>query len=289
MYSQANSIRVNPLDFAKDTMSNPKKRREFVRHNQLNLIVYFSALVALMVVYHFLSDKDFSFLMTMGSFIRFCGFCLLAFKLYSQDAGSEVSLKTLQLYAVVFAARLSSILVYEGYLPYDKSGDHVYPLLEILSLILVGCLGAFTVSKRGYNPTQDGFGNTKFGALFLAIPGLVLAALFHPNLNRNFLTDVAWTFGLYLETVAIIPQFFMIQKAKKAVEPWLSHFCFCLGVSRVCLAMFWMTTASELGGWSGTTVLVAQVAHVAVMSEFCYYYLVAAAKQTEMILPGNVV
>lgn len=33
-----------------------------------------------------------------------------------------VSVKSLQLYTVVFAARLVSVLQHEGYLPYDRSG-----------------------------------------------------------------------------------------------------------------------------------------------------------------------
>ena len=36
-----------------------------------------------------------------------------------------VSLKTLELYALVFAFRLSSILFFDGYLPYDKYGTTV--------------------------------------------------------------------------------------------------------------------------------------------------------------------
>ena len=45
-----------------------------------------------------------------------------------------ISLKTLEAYAAVFALRLTSILVYEGYLPFDKSGDWFYQATEILSL-----------------------------------------------------------------------------------------------------------------------------------------------------------
>ena len=33
-----------------------------------------------------------------------------------------VSMKSLQLYTVVFASRLVSVLQHEGYLPYDRSG-----------------------------------------------------------------------------------------------------------------------------------------------------------------------
>jgi len=42
-------------------------------------------------------------------------------------------------------------------------------------------------------------------------PCLLLGLLLHPNLNQNFLTDSAWTFALYLESVAILPQLLMFQ------------------------------------------------------------------------------
>lgn len=51
-----------------------------------------------------------------------------------------ISLKTLEAYAAVFALRLTSILMYEGYLPFDKSGDWFYQATEVLSLAEVAVL-----------------------------------------------------------------------------------------------------------------------------------------------------
>lgn len=39
----------------------------------------------------------------------------------------------------------------------------------------------------------------------------------HPNLNKNFLSDTAWTFSMYLESMAIVPQLFMFQKQAKGI------------------------------------------------------------------------
>ena len=51
-----------------------------------------------------------------------------------------ISLKTLEAYALVFALRWTSILMYEGYLPFDKSGDWFYQATEIFSLCEVAVL-----------------------------------------------------------------------------------------------------------------------------------------------------
>lgn len=45
-----------------------------------------------------------------------------------------------------------------------------------------------------------------------ALYGYVCVQLIHPNLNRNWFADVAWTIALYIEAVAILPQLFMFQK-----------------------------------------------------------------------------
>ena len=41
---------------------------------------------------------------------------------------------------------------------------------------------------------------------------LCLAQIIHPALNGNALTDISWTFALYLEAVAVFPQIYMFFK-----------------------------------------------------------------------------
>lgn len=91
-----------------------RSRQRWVQQNKLNIISYITAFAFVLFVYHVFSDGDFSFLLTLGSMVRMFGFVLLLIKFGIQRNCSGISLKTLELYALVFAARLSSILVYEG-------------------------------------------------------------------------------------------------------------------------------------------------------------------------------
>lgn len=284
------------------TLKNPLRRKEWVNRNRLNLIMNVTGFALVMCVYHFLSDGDFSFLLTLGALTRLFGFVVLLVKFQSERSCAGVSLKTLELYAIVFLARLSSILFYDGYLPYDSSGDWLYQVIEVVSLLCVGVLIFITVVtyKNTYNATEDDFGKvksipTQFGPVILVVPAFVLAVLLHPSLNRNIFTDIGWTFAMYLETVAIMPQFYMLQKANRAVEPWVSHFVFSVGLSRVFLIVFWTSSFHELtdkhsigitGGWVGIFVLLAQIAHMLVMAEFCYLYLKSAVHKSPLVLPG---
>jgi len=285
-----------------ETMKNPVRRKEWMQRNRLNIVSYVVGFALIFFVYHFLSDGDFSFLLTLGAMTRMFGFMFLAVKFHSEQSCAGVSLKTLENYALVFLARLSSIMFYEGYLPYDSSGDWLYQVIEISSLILTMFLIYTTAVtyKNTYNAAEDGFGKIfrippQAGNIVLVVPCLLMALVLHPSLNRNVLTDVAWTFALYLEVVSVLPQFFMLQKANRAVEPWVSHFVFSLGLSRLFLLVFWASSYHELtdkhsigitGGWVGIFVLCAQLVHIAIMAEFCYLYLKSAVAQSPLVLPG---
>ena len=74
------------------------------------------------------------------------------------------------------------------------------------------------------------------GALLVIVPTLFFAALCHPGLNKDFLSDTTWTYAMYLESFAILPQLFLFQKQSKAnatVDYLIGHFVASLGVSRL--------------------------------------------------------
>lgn len=129
--------------------------------------------------------------------------------MFSAKTAKGVSLKTLELYGAVFFFRLLSILRHQGYLPFDKSGDWFYHVVEIFSQILVGLsiYLVFVPLMPTYNEKfgelnfvlfwwvwgvftsicclfLDKFGNLhvpdQLGALYLLVPAVLVALLFHP-------------------------------------------------------------------------------------------------------------
>jgi hypothetical protein len=71
-----------------------------------------------------------------------------------------------------------------------------------------------------------------FKHYYLMIGCFVLALIFHPNLNAFMPADICWTFALYLESVAVLPQLFMFQRDKR-VEAFTTHFLAGQALSRV--------------------------------------------------------
>jgi len=279
-----------------------KKVLKSFQQNTKNLAVWGGFLTFSLFVYYFLSSGDFSFLLTYASFMRCFGFGLLNFKMWTSKTAKGVSVKSLELYGLTFAFRLLSILRHQGYLPFDKTGDWFYHLVETLSFLSVGLaiFGVFGPLKPSYDEKYDKFGNfhipSEFGAAYLAIPAIILAVLFHPALNREFFSDTCWTLSMYLEAIAMVPQIYMFQKQAAdeggTVEPLIGHTVFALGFSRVFELIFWLSSFKELSDHAGSRipgyiVLLSQFAHLVIMADFFYYYFKSLTKGQPMELPTS--
>lgn len=280
-----------------EAIKDPKKLKKAILSNRKNILPWVGFATFLFFVYHLLSDGDFSFLMTLGSSSCCFAFGMLLLHMVKLNSCTGVSIKTLQVYAVVFFFRLCSIARHEGYLPYDKTGDWFYHGAEGLSFIMV-CIALFLMYTKlasTYEEPLDSFGSlhvpAKFGAVYLVAPTLVMALILHPNLNNSFLADTAWTFACYLESVAILPQLFMFQKKGGGeVQQFISHFVFGLGFARFLHLWFWLSSYHELADRSGSNtvgvfVLIAQFLHLILMADFFYYYLISVKKGTSVMLP----
>jgi hypothetical protein len=246
-----------------------------------------------------MSGRDFSFLMTYGAMSRMFGFGILNLKTFTSKRATGISVKTLQLYTLVFFFRLTSIIRHEGYLPYDKSGDWLYHLIEIMSLIfaasaLWGCLVPF---KSTYQGDMDKFGEMNvppgYGAVYLAVPVMIVALIVHPNLNADFLSDCAWTYAMYLESLALVPQLYMFQKQTTGVVELLTaHFVAALGFGRVMEFMFWAYSYHELQTKNGSKMpgylaLFSQFVQLVLMLDFFWYYYLAVKNATPLVLPSH--
>jgi hypothetical protein len=239
--------------------------------------------------------------MTYAALARTFGFGLLLVRIFVKRHAKGVSRKMLYLYVFVFFSRLVSILRHEGYLPYDKSGDFVYHSAEMISMALaIACIFLMqTRFSRSYESQYDTFGAfnipSDLGILYLIVPCVLLALAVHPTLNKDFISDTAWTLSMYLETCAIIPQLFMFQRSstnKGMVEILVSHSVFALGFARVLDMIFWLYSYDELSNAAGSKsvgllVLATQFIHIAIMGDFFYYYFIAIKTGKLMQLPVN--
>jgi len=86
-----------------------------------------------------------------------------------------------------------------------------------------------------YKPTHDPNVDT-FKVGYLLGGSAVLAILFP---YRYTLSEILWTFSIWLESVAILPQLFLLQRTGEA-ETITTHYLFALGVYRALYIPNWI-------------------------------------------------
>ena len=186
-------------------------------------------------------------------------------------------------------------------MPFDKTGDWLYHLVEFLSLLatLSVIFAMLSPFKSIYEEKYDKFGNLHvdpaYGIVYLLVPCVVLSIVCHSDLNKEFFSDVSWTLSMYLEAVALVPQLYMFQKQagdqEGAVEVTIGHTIFSLGASRLFELIFWVRSFKELsnsflGKVPGYLVLFSQIIHIIILGDFFYYYIVSVSKGVPMELPS---
>ena len=113
-----------------------------------------------------------------------------------------------------------------------------------------------------YDADKDSFGSLapvppQLGVAFLVVPCFILACVLHPNLNKDFLSDMSWTFSMYLESMAVAPQLYMFTKQASGapIEVLVAHCVAALGFARIVEMAFWLWSFHELSDASGSTLV----------------------------------
>jgi len=279
---------VDAMDFALNFWcKDPEKICMKSRLHATSLMAYTVFFMCVVVVMHKFTDGDFSIVLTMSSAVQCLGFVLLALKVHYQRSVSGLSRRTLEMYVMFFIFRLSSTLVKNGYLPIDRSGDHVYQLGDIGSLLLVLYLIYKIRTSDTYQAEFDTLEIWKF------VPACVLLALVcHGDLNNSPFFDTVWTISLFLDTISMLPQLWMLTKLGGQVEALTSHYVASLTVSRLLSFAFWLYGYKELvplkGGpnIAGYTILISHTLQLLLCADFMYYYAKGMSKASrQMTLP----
>jgi len=249
--------------------------KERCRHNCLILATYFFFVSSVVYVWLHHSDKDFSYVLTVSGCVQTLGFFLLLHKVRVQRSVAGISSKMLQCYTLTFLFRLSSTLVKNGYLPVDRTGDWIYQAADIASLLLVFQL-LFFVHKRYKTTYQQELDSMPLWKLVPA--AVLLGCTVHGNLNHSPFFDKTWTISLWLDTLAMLPQLWMLIAKGGEVEALTSNFVALIFMSRTMSFWFWFTGMPELapkdGGFNtvGYLIVGAHAIQLLLSADFMYHY-----------------
>lgn len=265
-----------------------QKTEKFSRKNHEECVAYGLFTLASIAGALLLTDMKFSALMTFSSAIQCLGFGLLLLQVIRGRGTTSISLRTLAMYIILLCFRLYAVCLHESYIPVDRSGDYLYQMIEATSLVLV--IATFykmlTIFEDDY-PRED-----KFNILGLIVVCGIAALCVHPNLNEDFWADTSWTFSIYLEAVAMVPQLFLLTKLGGEVESLQGHYMACTFAGRLTMLRLWSRCYLEIknspgaGNWAGGWgILWSHIIPVIVLADFMYLYVRSLRSRTTSIVP----
>lgn len=130
--------------------------------------------------------------------------------------------------------------------------------------------------KATYDHNHD-----TFRIEFLVLPALVLALLINHELS---FVEVLWTFSIYLESVAILPQLFLVSKTGEA-ESITSHYLFALGSYRGLYLFNWVYRYYAEDHYD-LIAIVAGLVQTVLYCDFFYLYITKVLKGKKLQLPA---
>lgn len=139
---------------------------------------------------------------------------------------------------------------------------------SVMKLVFLAGSGAtiyliYLKFKATYDHNHD-----SFRIEFLLIPCAILALL----VNHDFtVMEVLWTFSIYLESVAILPQLFLVSKTGEA-ESITSHYLFALGSYRALYLLNWVYRYFSEAHYD-LIVIFAGVVQTILYCDFFYLYI----------------
>jgi len=246
-------------------------------------IAYALGAVVWCVILGVFADIDFSSVLTVGAFLQSMGFIILCVKVRATKSVTGLSASTLSMFFVFYCFRLTSTTLKDGYIPADSTGDF---LLQTFEGIALGCLVylLYSVHKTYVHTYQEEHDSCESKGLL--VPCVVLAFFVHGDFNRSPLFDMIWAASLNMETLALIPQLWMLSSIGGQVDRATSHFIACEVMACVCRLIFWWY-AHEEQEWrvAALHILICHIIQLILYADFSYYYVKAFFNGTRMSLP----
>ncbi|KAK0459290.1 ER lumen protein retaining receptor-domain-containing protein [Desarmillaria tabescens] len=160
-----------------------------------------------------------------GDLSHLASIFILLHKIRTTRSCRGISFKTQALYVAIFATRYLDLLY---------RWVSIYNFVMKVFFIASSCYILYLMRYR-FRPTHDPSIDT-FRVEYLLGPCVVLSLIF--NYKFTF-TEILWSFSIFLESVAILPQLFMLQRTGEA-ETITTHYLAALGVYRALYIPNWI-------------------------------------------------
>jgi len=244
------------------------------------LAAYAVFIVSATAVWLLIAEGEFSAILTLSAMVQCLAVMLLAMQTMFTGSASGISAQALVLDALGLCCKLSSTMWLNGYLPVDASGDYIFQMIDICSLVIVAWLlhQVLVVKRHTYQSEED-----SLPVMPVAIGSIVLAAMLHGNMNGRPVFDALWMAGLFISVVAVLPQLWLITRTGGRIEALTSHYIAAMAIGRALSGVFMWHARHDIScaPWIGSfnhaswAILAAHLLHMILLGDFGYHYVKA--------------
>ncbi|OAF70035.1 ER lumen protein-retaining receptor [Intoshia linei] len=198
----------------------------------------------------------------VGDMSHLLAILLLLFKIFKSRSVAGLSGNCQLMFLIVFVTRYLDI--FTNFVSIYNSS------MKIVFIVSLG-VTVFAIYRK--------FRSTYNSYIVICSAGLA----FLVNYKFSFF-EILWTFSIYLESVAILPQLFMITKTGEA-ETITSHYLFALGSYRALYLINWVWRFISEGHFD-IIVVVAGIVQTLLYADFFYLYVTKVIQGKKLALPA---
>lgn len=206
----------------------------------------------------------------LGDLSHLLAIIILLLKIWKTRSCAGISGKSQILFAIVYTTRYLDLFT-TFISAYNTFMKIIFIVASLATVFLM-----YVKFKATYDHNHD-----TFRIEFLLLPALVLALLINHELS---FVEVLWTFSIYLESVAILPQLFLVSKTGEA-ESITSHYLFALGSYRGLYLFNWVYRYYAEDHYD-LIAIVAGLVQTVLYCDFFYLYITKVLKGKKLQLPA---
>ena len=217
----------------------------------------------------------------IGDMCHLLSICVLGLRLYTVKNARGISIKTQELYLLVFCSRYLDLFTH-FYSWYNSLMKVIYISSTAYIIYLVKETQPF---KTDYERGQDSFLHWQFGVGPCAVLTVLSCVYYYVTDYGVGLLDSFRYFSYYLEAVAILPQLILLHRYRE-VENLTSHYVAFLGAYRFLYILNWIYRSMYEPYYEQTWVIyICGVIQTCLYLDFFYYFAVSKVKGSKMALP----
>ena len=209
----------------------------------------------------------------VGDMTHLLSVVVLLVKIQGTRSCRGISRKTQELYALVFSTRYIDLLF-----SFVSLYNSVMKVVFIAtSYGIVYYMRFHRVVRLTYDKEQD-----TFRSYVLVGAAAVMAMIVHMKFTPF---EIIWTFSVYLESVAILPQLFLLRRTQN-IDNLTGNYIFCLGLYRGLYILNWIYRYFTEPHYKQVLVWIAGLLQTALYADFFYYYLQSWKNNVKLSLPS---